>query len=277
MINIFDLHNDYFIEIKAEKQKHKYLNNQNKFGLKNLVSAVWTTEMDEYKAFDEINNCSRFSKEHNLNFSVEDLHFINEHNVNKLIELNPLVVGLTWNNENNLAGGAFSYADISKLGKNVINQLEQSSIQIDTAHLNEKSFLTFSNLTNKPMLCSHTAIYSKCNHERNLKDYQLKIIAESNGLVGLCLVSRFLNSEQRADISDFVSHIDYYVCKYGIETIALGTDFYGTKDYLKGIKSYKDLVKVEERLSQLGYSNNAIEQIFYKNAERFFNLQNNKS
>ena len=273
MINIIDLHNDYFVEIKQYKKKCKYLSSAMKNGVKNICSAVWTTEMSEQVAFKTINECAEFSKKHNIFYSVEDLHFINESNINTLIEINPKLVNLTWNDENNLAGGALSNGDISSLGKNIIKTLENNNIQIDTAHLNEKSFLTFSSITTKPLICSHTAFYTKCEHPRNLKDYQLKIIAESGGLVGICLVSRFLHSEKKVTISDFVSQIDYYVSNYGIDTIALGTDFYGTKDYPKGIKYYKDLIKVQNRLELLGYTQNAIEKIFYKNAERFLNFK----
>jgi len=273
MVSIFDLHNDYFVEIKHNKQKHKYLSKQNKNGLKNLCSAVWTSEMNENLALKTIKDCAEFSKEHNVFYSVEDLHFINESNINILLETNPKLVNLTWNDENKLAGGAFSNGNITTLGENIIKTLETNNVLIDTAHLNEKSFLAFSNLTTKPIICSHTAFYTKCEHPRNLKDYQLKIIAESGGLVGICLVSRFLHSENKATISDLVSQIDYYVSKYGINTIALGTDFYGTKDYPKGIKSYKDLIKVQNRLEALGYTQHSIEKIFYKNAERF--LMNN--
>ena len=61
------------------------------------------------------------------------------------------------------------------------------------------------------------------------KDYQLKMIVESGGIVGLCLVSEFLNGTKRSSVKDVVSHIDYFACKFGIDNLAIGTDFYGTK------------------------------------------------
>ena len=141
MINIFDLHNDYFMEIKSKNKKDRYLLAQNKNGLKNIISAIWTTELkQENQIFSTIENCKKYSIEHNINFSVEDLHFVTHQNIDELIKLKPIYAGLVWNNSNSIAGGAYSVDSITKFGENIINKLENSNIQIDTAHLNEKSY-----------------------------------------------------------------------------------------------------------------------------------------
>lgn len=270
MTKIYDLHNDYFVEIRNHKLKEKYLSKANKQGLFNVCSAVWTTTMTEMQAFACITQARSFASKHNINYSVEDLHFVNLDNVESLVSLGPIYTGLTWNEQNNLACGSHGVGDVTKLGKDIINILENNNIQIDTAHLNEKSFLTFANITQKPILCSHTAFSTKSNHPRNLKDYQLKIISESGGLIGLALVSDFLNSEKQATVNDIITHIDYFVSRYGIDSIALGTDFYGTTNLPRGIKAYKDLSKVYNKLIKMGYTNDTIEKIFFKNAQEFF-------
>ena len=66
------------------------------------------------------------------------------------------------------------------------------------------------------------------------------MIIDSGGLVGLCLVSKFLNGTKKSGIDDIVRHIDYFACKFGVDNLALGTDFFGTKYLPSHAKNYAD-------------------------------------
>ena len=128
-----------------------------------------------------------------------------------------------------------------------------------------------SKCVNKPMFCSHTAFRGLCDNQRNLKDYQIKMIIDSGGLVGLCLVSLFINGTNKCDIKDIVCHIDYFACRFGIENLAIGTDFYGTKHLPRGIKDYDTLSRdLSKELLKLGYTEKSIRKIMFENANRFF-------
>ena len=279
-MKIFDLHNDFFTSLKTDKQKTKYLLNKKRKDLLEVVSAVWTTELSQGKAIKTISKCYNYVEVQNsqnnalrpnLRLAIEDMHFVSKNYLYEVINYKPIYCGLTWNYDNSLAGGANEGGDITMLGFEVIKQLEYNDIMIDTAHLSEKSFMTFSCVTERPIFCSHTAVNSLTKHNRNLKDYQIKMIKESGGLIGIALVNQFLTQEKCATVSDIARHIDYIVSRYGEEVVALGTDFYGTKNLPKGIKNYNNLNLLDQRLKILGYSEQTIENIFYKNAQKFFN------
>ena len=228
--------------------------------------------MERRDAFGAIERAKYFSEHNDVDFAVEDLHFATTlDDVQKVADLDPIYVGFTWNDDNNLASGANGFGGLTEFGSAAVKVFETSGVQIDTAHLNEKSFLEFSRVSEKPIFCSHSAIFSLKNHPRNLKDYQLKIIEETGGLFGLCLVSDFLTEDKRANIDDVVKHIDYFVCGFGIDHISVGSDFYGTSLHPKGISGYKTLLKVKNKLLSLGYAIEDVEKIFFKNAYDFFN------
>ena len=276
MKKVIDMHNDFLTSLSNGKQKICYLNNKKTIDIKEIVSAVWTSEMNQEKAIKKIEKSfffietyNTFSKNKRLRLAIEDLHFLSKKYLYQLINYKPLYCGLTWNNDNILAGGALEGGDISILGIDVIKELERNNIIVDTAHLSEKSFMSFSNVTEKPILCSHTAVNSLVSNNRNLKDYQIRMIVESGGLIGVALVGQFLTNDKKASVSDIARHIDYIVSRYGDEFVALGTDFYGTKNLPKGIKNYSSLKLLEERLKIIGYADETIEKIFYKNAENF--------
>lgn len=283
MNKIFDLHNDYLTELKNFKHADKYLHDKKVAqNLNSLVSAIWTSEIAPNKAVEFIEQAYNFVLEQNnnnsnqnLKLAIEDLHFVSKDNLYRVINASPTYCSLTWNNDNNLAGGALEGGDLSPFGIDVIRELERSNIFVDTAHLSEASFMSFSKLTEKPILCSHTACASLTPNNRNLKDYQIRMIIESNGLIGVALVGKFLSQEKHATVSDVARHIDYLVSRFSVKNVCLGTDFYGTKDLPKGIKNYNNLALLEDRLKLLGYTDDMIEDIFYKNAQQFFTKNSN--
>lgn len=270
MYKIFDLHNDYILKIHSDKRKAKYIDKKS-ITAQAIVSAVWTSEFSSDESMSEIERARDFiCQNKKLYLGVEDLHFLSKSNLDKFLEFRPLYAGLTWNKTNCLGGGASESGKLTAFGKQVVKNLEDFDIKVDTAHLNEETFLDICKVSNKPIFCSHTAFYGKNAHSRNLKDYQLKMIVDSGGLVGLCFVSDFITGSKRCNIDEIASQIDYFACKFGTKNIALGTDFYGTKNLPKHLKNYTEISKnLSSALEKMGYTQKAINNIFYDNAHEF--------
>lgn len=270
MYKIFDLHNDYFLKFQKDAKKDNYLSKHDT--AENIISAVWTSELSESESFEMIERARSFvNKREKLFLGVEDLHFLSKENIERFLRLKPVYAGLTWNTCNALAGGAHETGRLTNFGKLAIKKLEENNITVDMAHLNESSFLDVAKHSNNPLFCSHSACYSLCNNPRNLKDYQLKMIVESGGLVGLCLVSDFLNGTKKCLVDDIICHIDYFACHFGIDNLAIGTDFFGTKHLPKGIKTYDNLInRISLGLGKMGYTEKAISKILFDNANSFF-------
>ena len=271
MYKLFDLHNDYFLKLKTDSKKQKYIKNSI-VDAENIITALWTSELSNDESVREIERARDFVNSiPNLFLGVEDLHFLSKANLDKFVSLRPVYAGLTWNSSNCLAGGAKESGRLTTFGKFVVKKLESNNIKIDTAHLNEESFMDMSKISSKPLFCSHTAFFGLNPHLRNLKDYQIKMIVDSGGLVGLCLVSDFLTEDKQCQINHLVSHIDYFACKFGVNNIAIGTDFYGTNHLPKNAKNYSGLVKnVANALEKMGYTEKSISKIFFDNASEFF-------
>lgn len=268
-MEIFDIHNDYLTKYKTNKQKLNYLHRANNDN-NTIISAIWTSNIKSENCLPFIDNCKALLTSKNNYIAIEDLHFVSYDNIDEIAQMKPKYAGLTWNYENKLCGGADTNIGFSTFGKLAAHKLEAEGIQIDTAHLSEKGFLDFAGLTERPILCSHTAFDSLCSHNRNLKDYQIKIIEASKGLIGVAFVSEFLTNNGKASIKDVIKHIDYYCQNYNYTCLALGTDFCGTSNYPKGIKDYCSITKIGVELTKMGYSQSIIEDIFYNNANRFF-------
>lgn len=189
-------------------------------------------------------------------------------------------IGLSWSNVNRFATGVtFNMLSgesfeqdrgLTEIGKELVKELNNLGIIVDVSHLNEKSFWDVIDQTSKPIIASHSNAYSICNHPRNLKDEQIRAIAETNGTIGLNFCVSFLSSDKKKDqilLEDLKKHIDHIVELVGINHIGFGSDFDGATvpDVLKDVSYYPVLV---DYLGKNGYNQEDIQKIESQNLLR---------
>ena len=95
------------------------------------------------------------------------------------------------------------------------------------------------------------------------------MIVESGGFIGLTFVSEFLSESKKATVNDICEHITYFVSRFGINNLGFGSDFYGTKNLPRGVSNYSDFKKISAQLLKLGFTQNEIDCLFYKNFIKF--------
>lgn len=262
---IYDLHNDLLTypmplaEIKAQMEKDAE-------NAAMPIYAVFTTRLKEPLSFCEVaRRATPFGK-----FAIEDIGFATERNIDRIIALRPMYCGLCWNNDNPLAGGALGDGELTPLGKKIIDRLNEANICIDTAHLNRKSFWKVMESEPKRVICSHTAVDFANSHLRNLTKEQIYAIIMCGGIVGITFVSEFLSDRGQATVDDLCRHIVSFLATFGEDSLAIGSDFYGTKYGVKGIYDYEDFGILKDSLERAGVKERAIEKIFYLNAVRYW-------
>lgn len=193
-------------------------------------------------------------------------------------------VGLTWNEQNDLATGIKGDINrgLTEIGKDAVKIIEDLGMILDVSHLNDKSFWDVYNISKKPFIASHSNSRELCNVPRNLTNDQIKAIGEKDGLIGINAYNEFVHLEPEKRTADYlISHIEHIVNLIGIDKVALGFDFF---EYLGGDTtsfagdSYKGTIGLEDiskgnnlivKLEKRGFTKEDIEKISYKN---FLNL-----
>lgn len=146
-------------------------------------------------------------KEHKLGcmLGVEGGHMM-EDDINKLDSLynrGVRYMTLTWNNSNHWATSAQSETDTSNhlqhkgltdFGKEVVRKMNSIGMMVDVSHVGEQTFWDVIAITTKPVLASHSDVYSLSPVFRNLKDEQIKAIAKNGGVIQLNFYPAFLDS-----------------------------------------------------------------------------------
>ena len=123
---------------------------------------------------------------------------------------------ITWNNstswatsaaDETTAGGAVN-ADGNKgltaFGKQVIRRMNELGMMVDISHVGEQTFRDILQVSTKPVIASHSCVWNLCPHRRNLKDDQIKAIAQSGGVIFLNFYAGFLDSSYEQKRNTFL-------------------------------------------------------------------------
>ena len=186
---------------------------------------------------------------------VEGGHMI-EDDMGKLIELHKggvRYMTLTWNNSTSWATSALDETSpnpseggastpqrkkgLTEFGKEVVRMMNQLGMLVDLSHVGEQTFWDVMKIVNKPVLVSHSCVHALCPHRRNLKDDQIKAIAQNGGVIHLNFYSGFVDPA-------FEARSDAFTAKHKIEMdslLKLNPEPYFMQVYL--FNKYPDEVK----------------------------------
>lgn len=162
------------------------------------------------------------------------------------------------------ARGNGEHGGLSLFGKEVVREMNRTGMLIDLSHAAESTFWQVLELSEHPVVCSHSSCKALCNHPRNLTDEQLRAIASKGGVVQVTMYSGFLREEGEATLDDFMSHLQHAISVAGIDHVGIGTDFDGDGAVI-GCSSASQLLNITRELLRRGYNTGDIEKIWSAN------------
>ena len=139
-------------------------------------------------------------------------------------QLGVRMMHVTYNRRNPLGDGAGEPNDggLSDFGHQAVAELNRAGVIVDVAHSGWKTSLDAAKASTKPMVASHTTCASLYKHFRGKPDEVIRAICDTDGLVGICCISRFLGGA--GDILAMMDHLDHLIEKFGPTHTAIGTD-----------------------------------------------------
>jgi len=86
-------------------------------------------------------------------------------------------------------------------------------------------------VTDVPLVATHSAAHNICPSTRNLTDEQIDAVGETDGIIGINFHVGFIRPDGKRDpdtpLSDLVDHVVYIADRIGVDHVALGSDFDG--------------------------------------------------
>ena len=196
------------------------------------------------------------------------------------------LVGLTWNQRNQIADGVGEQqtrSRLTKYGIGLVKQLNKLGMIIDLAHISESAFYHVLEVSEAPVVMSHGNCKSVCDHERNLTDKQLEALAAKGGVLGITFYPPIVAPDQ-PNLATVLEHMHHAVSVMGIDHVGIGADFsdfitwdtgevgegFEKKPKTKGLESVVGMPKLVEGLLANGYSQEQVLKILGGNFLRVF-------
>lgn len=197
-------------------------------------------------------------------------------NVRHFAERGAVYFTLCHNGDNQICDSARkslnTWGGVSPFGEKVIHEMNRYGVTVDLSHAGERSFYDAIEISNAPVVCSHSNCKALCNHERNLTDDQLRALAQSDGVCQITLYEGFVaENPSEADIIKAIDHLNHAVRLMGVEHVGLGTDFDGDGG-IRGIRNSSEMLQFTRQLLKNRYSDEEIAMIWGGNWIRALNV-----
>ena len=163
---------------------------------------------------------------------------------------------LCHNGDNDICDSARGHNEhngVSDFGAQVIREMNRTGMMVDLSHASEKSFYDALDISQTPIVCSHSSSKALCPHPRNLTDDQLSALAKAGGVAQVTFYNGFLRTDGKATILDAIEHLNHMVSVMGIEHVGIGTDFDGDGG-VPGLANASELINLTRRLLRERYS-----------------------
>ena len=191
-----------------------------------------------------------------LNGRIENLRHFSERGI--------VYMTLCHNGDNDIcdsARGSETHHGVSSFGKDVIREMNRLGIMVDLSHANEKSFYDALDISQTPIVCSHSSCRALCNHPRNLTDDQMRALAAKGGVMQITIYNGFLVENGEATVMDVLRHLEHAIQVMGIEHVGIGTDFDGDGG-IRGFASSSEVINFTRQLMARNYSEEDIRKIW---------------
>jgi membrane dipeptidase len=191
------------------------------------------------------------------------------------------VVGLAWK-RTRYAGGTGAPGPLTPEGVELVREMDRFKIIHDVSHLSEESFWQLLELTDGPVISSHSncrAIVGEDPYARHLTDEMIRAVASRGGVLGINFYEKFLlphdeHGKRRATLRDVVNHVKHICDLTGsAKHVGLGTDMdggLGREQIPVEIETSADLPRLAEALAEANFPPPAVKQIMGRNWSRFF-------
>ena len=195
---------------------------------------------------------------------------------------------------------------LTDFGKQVVRELNRLGVMVDVSHVADKTFWDALEVSQAPIIASHSSCRAISGHARNMTDDMIKAMAARGGVIQINYLDSYLdqalfeygqkaqalrrelmqkypgpeNAAKRreemarvfgpapkASWEKIVEHIDHAVKLAGIDHVGLGSDFDGGPMPV-GMEDVTHLPKITEALLRKGYKEEDVRKILGGNTLR---------
>lgn len=162
-----------------------------------------------------------------VSFDIEGMNALNDdiHMLGVYHALGVRQMLFAYNLNNHAAGGCHDDdIGLSQFGQEIVHEMNQLGIIVDCSHAAYRTTMDIMAESSKPVVFSHSNPTSICDHQRNIRDDQIKACAKTSGVIGVNGMGIFLGANN-SDNAALIKHIVYLSELVGTDHIGIGFDY----------------------------------------------------
>ena len=172
---------------------------------------------------------------------------------------------LGWNEQNVLTGSHKTGGGLTELGIAYLKECQRLGIAVDVSHISDEGFWDIVNITEKPIIASHSNSRTVCDNSRNLTDDMFRAICETGGVAGFNQCAPFVG--ENCDLDTVCDHIFHFLeLDPEGNHIALGGDLDGCDELPAGFNGVESYPAMAQKLLDRGAGETLVRRIFWENA-----------
>ncbi|KPK62369.1 MAG: hypothetical protein AMS21_07685 [Gemmatimonas sp. SG8_38_2] len=94
------------------------------------------------------------------------------------------------------------WGGLNDLGRDVVREMNRLGMVIDISHVSDDTFFDVLEVTQDPVIASHSGCRTLNPHRRNMSDEMLAALAENGGVIGIVFVLNYLTPEYSQAMSE---------------------------------------------------------------------------
>ena len=175
------------------------------------------------------------------------------------------ITSLGWNEQNVLTGSNVTGGGLTDKGREYLKEAQRLGMLVDVSHISDEGFWDIMEITQAPVLATHSNSRALCGHGRNLTDDMFRAICRTGGVAGMNQYADFLGESPTLDtVCDHIFH--FMELDPTGKHIALGGDLDGCEELSQGFEGIQSYPALAQRLLERGLGEETIRDIFWNNA-----------